>query len=421
MDKNFSDFTQEFWQKALRKLVLVDGEHDEALYKRAVAVYTAEGGVYEECFNLGALPPKLVTYAGDTLPENINTVDESGNFHIPMNGDDDEVKARIWAAYTTPFQKIDQEERTTEGVRIHVSKQEYIDQDRGDRPHGQNHANNRSRGMLNILDLPYEMTEEEKTHLPEDIRNTRCFQITESRQNTWGQILDWKEFKKESSEAWQVFLNNRFSDEVMEKFSGTGTLIKIDASGKEKEPETELPLWKYWLRGLRVMNGLSTVDMTRIFDMSGNNNYQNIEMRHNGLVIEKALISLEKNLFGLPEVIDSDGNTHVDFNYAKRFMDMFGHEYYMPEHLKPQLFAAIKAISTAYLRDDIKPADMPPLGELMEILSNGKLAPFLGSSVKAFGVKSGIYVSHSSLSETSALYQLIRRGFYEIFWDDALL
>jgi hypothetical protein len=398
MDKKFSDFTSEFWQNALQKLVLVDGEPDEAIYTRAVALYTAEGGVYEECFNLGALPPKLVAYAGDTLPEDIKTVDERGNFHIPMNGGDDEIKARIWAAYTTPFQKIDQEERNSEGVQIHVSKREQIGQDRGDRP-PKNNPKNRSRGMLNILNLLHEMTEEEKAHLPNEIRLTRCFHITESRQNTWGQILDWKEFKKESPEAWRIFLNDRFSENTMQAFSGTGTLIRIDETGNKKEPEKDFPLWKYWLRSLRVMNGLTTPDMSQILG-SGGNSYIKIEtVVNHGLRLEKAAHLLDKNIFGLPEVTDSDGNTRVDFEYAKRFIGMVGHESLRLEHLKPQLFAAVKAMANAYLRGEITPEKMPSLNELMVLLSHDSLP-------QGYEIKSGRFIPYPHLAATSALYQL---------------
>jgi transcriptional regulator with XRE-family HTH domain len=322
-----------------------------------------------------------MVYAGKKLPEGVSFKDEQDRFHIAMGGEDDAVQKQIRDAYAELYD----EERTIEGVRMVVSKQQQMEHGRGDKPNGQNHAKNRSRDPLAILNVP---------------------EIIRYFANTDGQNKDWKEFKQESPEAWQLFLNNRFSDEVMQEFSGTASIIKINRDDTETLDEN-FPLWKYWLRILRVMNGLSTTQMTEILGMGGNNSYSNIEnIVNNGLTLEKAAHLLDKNIFGLPEVTDSDGNTRVDFEYAKRFMGMVGHKNLHLEHLKPQLFASVKAIANAYLRGEITPKEMPPLNELMVLLSHDSLPQVFDNTDTVYKIKSGRFIPHPYLAVSSALYQL---------------
>jgi superfamily II DNA or RNA helicase/transcriptional regulator with XRE-family HTH domain len=373
MNKAYNDITPDQWQNALRKTILINGEPDEALYRRTIEIFTAPGCIAEECFEYGVLPPKVHVYAGNNLPAGVEEQDADGKtLNIAIgNQDNDEIKKRLMAAYEYSTNYLEDIQTTNAfGQSLEVSEGTLNEFDRhqyGDlNGHSKkstpafNHAMNRSRGEYD----PTEHTD--RSHW---------------RKNTWGQLLDWQQAYKEHLELkekhpdqptlWEFYQQRMFSDEILKKFSGSGDVTKYD--GTEIK---DFPFWKDWLRGLRVMNGLGTIEMTARFFSApslGNSGWSNLENAvGHSLSPRKTQNFLHNNPFHLPE-IEVDGHKMVDPEYAAKFCAMMGRgEVIYAEPIRRHFLKRVKAAAQDYSSGKAAIDELPTIEDLVQALAGSK-------------------------------------------------
>ena len=364
INKMFEHISQKDWQNALRNTIIIVPESNNALYERAVRLFSAPGSVAEECMKNGVLPPKIHIYAGDELPEGVKPqADDGKTLNVAMGNDADAmIIRRMMSTYEYSSHYL-QDARATDslGRTIKVSVLERMEDGRGgkDKEHPRSpiyRGVTRSRGDYNPIAY---------------VNRSRWQKI-----NTWGQLRDWQaayqehlQLKKDAPDQptlWEFYQRQMFSDEVMQKFSGQANIVKHDSTKL-----THFPLWKDWLRGLRVMNGIGTKRMSEIFfntdgTNSGWNAIENKGLRE--LDTDKVRKALEMYIFRLPE-IEHDGCICVDPAYAAKFCRMIGNgETVYAQPIRKHFLARVKAAAEDYCAGKITIDDMPTINDLLRTI-----------------------------------------------------